>query len=359
VIDHSGRTPLHLVEQMYSKNKEIIQILRDEIQKNNPKFFETYDPKAIRAAPPTVIFSSLSEEEKKAVLDSDISLAGIARKIQKGAVKNILVLTGAGLSTSAGIPDFRSKDGLYSNNRLKETLGKPPSSVLTLSAFRDDPESFYALLREVFLPMRSCNPTLGHKLIAVLNKRGLLLRNYTQNIDALERKAGVPAEKVVEAHGTTASATCLNCRKRFTNMDSYWAEVEAGGIPVCDTCQGPIKLDVVLFGEAMPPRFFDSQKEDLSKCDLLIVIGTSLQVYPFAGLVNMVREDVPRLLFNNEAVGAFTKGAKYGLDEQQNLKVIHKGENGTYRDVAMVGDINVGIEKFVKLLGWEVELENL
>jgi len=160
------------------------------------------------------------------------------------------------------------------------------------------------------------------------------------------------------------SASCERCHTsypvRYSDPDDqFWRVIEKGGLPTCLKCKEEIvrhllKPDVVLFGEALTARFFDSQKGDFEKCDLLIVMGTTLKVYPFAGLVNSVQPHVPRLLFNTEAVGAFTKGVKQTIEEG-NLVKLHEGDPGTYRDVCVLGDIDKSVEKLVELLGWHKE----
>jgi len=233
-----------------------------------------------------------------------------------------------------------------------------------LSSFAHTPNAFFEGIKEFFLPVAKgmYKPTLAHHFIVLLYNKGLLLRNYTQNIDTLEHQAGLPSDKLVEAHGSFASATCHHCSFKMDTIHSdtyFWKKIEKGELPTCLKCEnapnGPhlLKPDVVLFGEPLPARFFDLSREDFKICDLVIVMGTSLMVYPFAGLPNDAKQDVPRLLFNKEAVGPFTKGSQEVLKDGQLIKT-HTGIKGTYRDVAVLGDIDQSVLKLCEMLGWEI-----
>eukprot|EP01027_Heterolobosea_sp_BB2_P009987 GEZU01014705.1.p1 GENE.GEZU01014705.1~~GEZU01014705.1.p1 ORF type:complete len:157 (-),score=12.88 GEZU01014705.1:16-486(-) len=133
-------------------------------------------------------------------------------------------------------------------------------------------------------------PTPVHYFIRLLDEKGLLCRNYTQNIDTLERVAGVRDEKLVEAHGSFATAHCLNpvCNAEYS-MEWVKEILFKDQVPRCTVCNSYVKPDIVFFGESLPERFFRLVLQDFPKCDLLIVIGTSLKVNPFASLVNRVR----------------------------------------------------------------------
>jgi NAD-dependent histone deacetylase SIR2 len=159
---------------------------------------------------------------------------------------------------------------------------------------------------------------------------------FTQNIDCLERAAGVPADRIVEAHGSFASQRCIECKVEFEGgkMREFVAK---GEVPRCEVegCGGLVKPDIVFFGEALPRAFFELS-DRAKEADLILVMGTSLQVHPFAGLPNMADEDVPRVLFNLERVGSFGTQAD---------------------DVMVLGDCDEGIRKLADELGWREELE--
>lgn len=245
----------------------------------------------------------------------------------------IVVMTGAGISTSAGIPDFRSPDtGLYANlARLNLPFAE---AVFDISYFRQNPEPFYALAHELY-PGRY-RPTVTHAFISLLHKKGKLLKLFTQNIDCLEREAGVPDDKIIEAHGSFATQRCIECKVPFPH-DRMKEVVMAKGVPRCVTksCNGLVKPDIVFFGEALPEAFRLNRAAP-SMADLAIVMGTSLTVQPFASLPDFVSPQTPRLLINQERVG--------GLGSRPD-------------DVLVLGDCDEGVRKLVDALGWREELE--
>jgi NAD-dependent histone deacetylase SIR2 len=255
---------------------------------------------------------------------------GLAAHIKAGKAKRIVVMTGAGISTSAGIPDFRSPGtGLYHN---LARLNLPyPEAVFELGFFKKNPAPFYVLAGELY--PGKFRPTLTHAFIALLADKGLLLKCFTQNIDTLERIAGVPADLIVEAHGSFASQRCVECKLEFPE-DEMREHVTAQTIPHCSVCKGLVKPDIVFFGEALPPRFF-TESQCVRDADLAIVMGSSLTVYPFAGLPQAVRSDVPRFLINKERVG---------------------GIGGRPDDVLELGECDEGVRKLAKACGWEKDL---
>jgi len=195
-LDKSERTPLHIVCTMY-KNPEVQKLLEDHMKKLDPSFFKTFEPTHRLDIDKRVITTTLDQGDQFAVLDGDVSLKGIAKKIKDGSIKNVIVLTGAGISTNAGIADFRGEKGIYKNQSLKERYGISPSQMFSVSTLHGKPDVFYKALKEIFLPVYrgQHKPTLAHAFIAGLEEKGILLRNFTQNIDTLERIAGVSADK--------------------------------------------------------------------------------------------------------------------------------------------------------------------
>ncbi|KLU93175.1 hypothetical protein MAPG_12112, partial [Magnaporthiopsis poae ATCC 64411] len=173
------------------------------------------------------------------------TLEALADYIKSGDVRRITVLTGAGISTAAGIPDFRSPGtGLYSN--LARLNLPHAEAVFDIHYFREHPEPFYYLAKELY-PGRF-HPTVSHAFIALLHKKGLLHVDFTQNIDCLGRLAGVPDAKIVEAHGSFATQRCIDCRVEFDD-ERMQKHVEDGVVPRCDGCGGFVKPDIVFFGE--------------------------------------------------------------------------------------------------------------
>lgn len=220
--------------------------------------------------------------------------------IEKKKYKKIVVMTGAGISTAAGIPDFRSpKTGLYAN--LQKYNLPYPEAVFDISYLRENPDPFFMLAGEMY-PTKF-KPTTFHMFIKWISDLGCLKRVFTQNIDTLERIAGVPGELVVEAHGSFATSRCIDC-KRTADKDAVEENVLVKkAVPKCEECGGIVKPDVVFFGEGLPERFFDLL-DDFDDVDLAIVAGTSLQVAPFNHLPDMVPLNVPRWLINIERVGS-------------------------------------------------------
>ncbi|HPP86797.1 MAG TPA: Sir2 family NAD-dependent protein deacetylase [bacterium] len=217
----------------------------------------------------------------------------IIKKIKNS--KNIIIVAGAGISTAAGIPDFRTPGtGLYHN--LQKYNLPYPEAIFEINYFCQNPKPFFELTKEL-LPL-NFNPTNTHKFFAHLEKINKLLRVYTQNIDGLERLAGVT--KLIECHGSFFTATCLKCRKKY-QLDEIKVSLLEGNIPYCNcSSNAVIKPDVVFFGEQLPEIFYNSITQDFNKCDLLIIIGTSLQVYPVAGLVNFVKSNTDIIVINKE-----------------------------------------------------------
>ncbi|TDL22163.1 SIR2 family histone deacetylase [Rickenella mellea] len=280
------------------------------------------------------VSSLLHKDEIPQILDS-LDVDGIAKYMKSDVCKNVFIMAGAGISTSAGIPDFRSPDtGLYANlARLKLPY---PEAVFDISYFRKNPRPFYTLARE--LAPGQFRPSPAHSFIRLLAEKKLLRTCFTQNIDTLERRAGVPASMLVEAHGSFAEQHCIECHAEFPG-DKIRTMIEAQEIPRCERkgCGGLVKPDIVFFGESLPPEFF-KQVPKLRDADLLIVMGTSLTVHPFASLTGMVPEECPRLLINLDHVG---------------------GWGSRVNDVAILQKCDDAVRLLCKRLGWEDELEGL
>ena len=190
--------------------------------------------------------------------------------------KSAVFFGGAGVSTESGIPDFRSVDGLYS-----QKFDYPPETIISHSFFERKPEYFFRFYREKMLPL-GFEPNVTHKVLARLETEGHLAAVVTQNIDGLHQKAG--SRRVFELHGSVLRNYCVKCGK------IHRAEVvrDAKGIPLCD-CGGIIKPDVVLYEEPLDESVMAGAIAAIRRADLLIVGGTSLTVYPAAGLLHYYR----------------------------------------------------------------------
>lgn len=253
------------------------------------------------------------------------------------SAKKILVLTGAGVSTSLGIPDFRSSEGFYS--KIRHLGLDDPQDVFNYDIFMQDPSVFYNIAHMVLPPENLYSPL--HSFIKMLQDKGKLLRNYTQNIDNLESYAGIKEEKLVQCHGSFATASCITCHWRLPG-EKIFSNIRNLELPLCPYCYqkrreffphdnvsdgetdnannnlinaamksyGVLKPDITFFGEALPSKFHKTIREDILKCDLLICIGTSLKVAPVSDIVNMLPAHVPQVLINRDPV----KHAEFDLN---------------------------------------------
>lgn len=190
--------------------------------------------------------------------------------------KRMVFFGGAGVSTESGIPDFRSVDGLY-----HQKFDYPPETIISHSFFLNNPEYFYRFYREKMLPL-GFEPNVTHRVLARLEQEGHLAAVVTQNIDGLHQKAG--SKEVLELHGSVLRNYCMRCRKPYPVEDI----AKGTGIPRC-SCGGIIKPDVVLYEEGLDSYTINKSVDYISKADILIIGGTSLAVYPAAGLIDYYR----------------------------------------------------------------------
>jgi len=300
--------------------------------------------------------NAFRREAGEQAIKGNISMEAVAERIKDGEIKNVCFMTGAGISTSAGIPDFRSPNlGLYYTMAKKFRLTNP-MNLFQIDYYRRNPEPFLYLAREML--KMDVKPTVSHYFQHLLDKKGLLLRSFTQNVDALELLAGLHEDRLVEAHGSARGAHCLGCRKAFSR-EWFADKVVNEEIPRCDSCGNLTKPDIVFFGENLPGRFFSAVNKDLPKCDLLIIMGTSLVVQPFASMIDRVPRHCPRLLINREKAtggGFFSSlfGMGGGLKFNDNNDV-----NSGERDVFWQGDCDDGCQRLADLMGCGEELKEL
>ena len=192
--------------------------------------------------------------------------------------KRVVALTGAGISVPSGIPDFRSPGtGLWQK--------VDPMEVAHIDVFLGDPQRFWSYYRPRFGMLADKQPNPAHRALAQLEERGMLTAVVTQNIDTLHRKAG--SRRVVEVHGTVDTASCWECKRTYPR-DLVAGMFDADGVARCE-CGGPVKPDVVLFGEMLPERAMEEAYALCAAADLLLCVGTSLEVYPVAGLPQVTR----------------------------------------------------------------------
>ena len=191
---------------------------------------------------------------------------------------NIVFFGGAGVSTESGIPDFRSVDGLYN-----QKYDYPPETILSHTFYVRNRKEFYRFYKDKML-IEGAEPNACHKKLAELEAAGKLKAVITQNIDGLHQKAG--SKEVLELHGSIMRNYCEHCGKFF---DFDYVKNSTGDYPVCDSCGGPIKPDVVLYEEGLDQETMSKSVYYISKAQVLIIAGTSLAVYPAAGLIDYFR----------------------------------------------------------------------
>ena len=219
-----------------------------------------------------------------------MSAAQLAELVREA--DRVVALTGAGISVPSGIPDFRSPgSGLWENVN--------PMEVAHIDAFRRDPTRFWAFYGERFQTLDEKHPNRAHEVLAELERAGILDAVITQNIDRLHERAG--SREVVEVHGTIAHSSCLRCGAQYPLDDVRSRQAaDPTGVPRCD-CKEPLKPDVVLFGEYLPVDAIAKADQLAATADLMLCIGSSLEVYPVAELPM-------RTLANGGRIAILTKG---------------------------------------------------
>ncbi|KAF9187231.1 NAD-dependent histone deacetylase sir2 [Haplosporangium sp. Z 11] len=281
--------------------------------------------------------------------------------------QRIMVLTGAGVSVSCGIPDFRSPDGIYS--RLAEFGLEDPSQMFDLRFFRRQPETFYSFAKEIF--PSNFTPSPSHHFIKLIEDKGKLLRNYTQNIDTLEQKAGI--QNVLHCHGSFATASCIRCKHQVPGndiKDSIFKQ-EVAYCKVCETLDSNpnptsrpknqksraqrfsssssedddsgdeidlkplMKPDIVFFGESLPREFDEDLDQDRGEVDLLIVMGSSLKVAPVSDIMHQLPANIPQILINR-------------------TPITHMAF-----DVQLLGNCDTIVAELCRMAGWELKHEKL
>ncbi|KAL4905607.1 NAD-dependent protein deacetylase hst2-2 [Aspergillus multicolor] len=264
------------------------------------------------------------------------TLDTICAQIKSGQIKNILVLVGAGLSTSSGLADFHSPDtGLYA--KLSALQLPYPEAPFHISYFKHTPEPFYCIARARH--PRNAKPAVGHAFLALLERKGVLGYVFSQNVDGLERDAGVSEEKMLNVHGNWKNQHCAKCKASYPKKLMKKA-ILSGTVPVClqEGCGGNVKPDIVMFGEPLPDEFAIKEEEMVVQADLLLVIGTSLKVAPSSEIPRKIPANVPRVLINREIVG------ELGLHDN---------------DILVLGDCDKGLREFARKLGWGEDLETV
>jgi NAD-dependent deacetylase len=204
-------------------------------------------------------------------------------QVMIGEASSVVVLTGAGISTGSGIPDFRGPKGLWTENPLAEKMSD-------IRFYMSDPEvrrlSWQSRLHH---PALSANPNGAHYSLASFESSGKLLALITQNIDGLHQSAGNKPDTVIEIHGTIHKVVCMSCNKK-TSMRSELKRVKSGDLdPTCLSCGGILKSDTISFGQPLDEKKIKAAFDFVNNCDLLLCVGSTLQVYPIAGVVDAAK----------------------------------------------------------------------
>ena len=362
--------------------------LRSRLLRIGPEQF-TLDTLASAAIPPTILGTAfgidprfadqLGEEIFLRVLVSAINRAYYKRRklpqcntiddaadlLRKG--DNIMVITGAGISTSLGIPDFRSKGtGFYS--KLQDMGINEPEEVFDIHAFDEEPRIFYELAADILPDFKRYSPT--HGFIRLLQDKDKLQTNYTQNIDNLEELAGIDKDRLIQCHGSFAGATCRKCNHKVKGAEIF-EDIRAKRVSKCKRCTediasqaalgpkskkrkppnrrsdsddedsdddipepGVMKPDITFFGEQLPEDFFNRfTEQDSQSVDLVLVIGTSMKVAPVSEMPNYLPHHVPHIYISREPI------------EHVNF------------DVQLLGNCDEVVFELARRAGWELRHE--
>lgn len=272
----------------------------------------------------------------------DVGYEQLVAGLRDKKYQKVVFLTGAGISVAAGIPDFRTPGtGLYA--KVAE-LGLPyPEAIFSLDYLKQTPEPFFKIANG-FLTFKA-SPVKSHYFIKKVADEDMLLMNFTQNIDGLELDAGVPMDKLIQAHGHMRTARCCEC-KTSVPIEEFFASVALETVLYCTTCNTPeearsveeargiIKPDIIFFGENLPASFMTNARK-MAEADLVFVMGTSLKVFPFAGLLDLIQPRVPIVLVNREDPGRI--------------------DRGRHPVIFLEGEIEESLSKLADDVGWVLE----
>jgi len=189
--------------------------------------------------------------------------------------KHCVVLTGAGISTLSGIPDFRGKNGIYKRKDIDA------NKIFDIDAFRSEPSYYYTHARHFIYNLDEKEPNIVHKVLAQMEIQGIVKAILTQNIDLLHQKAG--SKHILELHGSPSIHKCLKCGQ-YMSFDEVVHQIDTNVVPHCSKCNGVVKPDIVFFGEPLPEDTLQEAEVEAENADLMLVLGSSLTVYPAANL---------------------------------------------------------------------------
>ena len=259
----------------------------------------------------------------------------IVDSLKHNKFSNITFIIGPGVSLPAGVPDFRALDETFAPVLLKYGI-EDPLELFELSSFIEDPQPFYEFCKLFDIDM--AKPTKAHLFMGFLYQKNIINKIFTQNIDALELKAGIPEDIIVFAHGRVNEACCPKCQ---TPVDLFVLKNEyimKDKIKYCEKCNTPVKPKVTFYGESLPQTFYNSFLS-IQETDLCFILGNDLGIAPFNSLPDKIPEDAWKVVINNENVEGFSFD---DLDE---------------KDFFLKGEPDKIIEKLVKDVGWEDEFQ--
>ncbi|KAI8369870.1 DHS-like NAD/FAD-binding domain-containing protein, partial [Choanephora cucurbitarum] len=359
-----------------SFSEEEMEAIREEArEKGLIKFIEKYIVQESVPVPKMLEAFDIFMHPKAAALASDIELLPILRSVVTRCLRkrrrlenvntledvanllskanNIMIVTGAGVSVSCGIPDFRSEKGIYS--RLQEYELDDPQQMFDIEYFREMPEIFYTFAKELY--PANYEPSPGHMFVKLIEEKGKLLRNYTQNIDTLEHKANI--KRVVNCHGSFATASCVTCGYKVDGkeIEEYIMAQKVAPCPQCQAVKASLpdksrkngsddedddafpsprgvsimKPDITFFGERLPAEFDNLLAVDTDQVDLLIVMGSSLKVSPVSEIMSQIPHSIPQILINRTPITHMTF------------------------DIQLLGDSDAIVPELCRMLNWDLK----
>ena len=259
----------------------------------------------------------------------------IVNNLKNNKFSKITFIAGPGISLPAGVPDFRELDESFAPLIIKYGI-EDPLELFELNSFIEDPKPFYEFCK--LFDVDSAKPTKTHLFMGFLYKKNIVEKIFTQNIDALELKAGLPEDVVVFAHGRANAACCPKCQAPMDLCDLKNEYIMKDKIKYCENCNIPIKPKVTFYGEDLPPNFYTSFLA-IQETDLCFILGNDLGIAPFNSLPGKIPENSWKVVINDEKVGGF-------LFDDPNV-----------HDLFVKGKPDDIIEKLVKDIGWEEEFK--
>ena len=286
-----------------------------------------------------LLFPNIFNEENDELSEIKGKYPEFIYKLKNHKFKKIVFLVGAGISTSAGIPDFRSENGIFTQVKKKYNL-LSPEYFFHIDYFYKNPSSFYEISKYFYT--KKFKPTLFHYFMSFINHKKLLYYIFTQNIDNLESQLNIEKEKIVYAHGSLFEASCPRCGEKV-DFSYYLDYVMNNKVKYCDKCGSPVKSNVIFYGESLSEEFFE-KSYDVLNADLIFIAGTSLEVPPFNRLAyGHTNKKSFRIVINKLRVGK--KYIPRGLDY----------EDHNSKDIMLIGECDKVVENLIRDLGWEKE----